>query len=72
MTQSRAMSAAEAVTNVAIGYMVALGAQFVVFPWFGMFPSMRVNLTIALVFTVVSVVRSYVVRRSFEALRGRG
>jgi len=69
MRQSRLMSLAESVTNVAIGYGVAVGTQVLVFPLFGMTPSLGENLAIGLVFTVVSLARSYCLRRAFEAMR---
>lgn len=69
MSQPRIHSAFEAVANVAIGYGVAIATQIVVFPWFGMTPSLRQNLGIGAIFTVVSLVRSYVLRRLFNAVR---
>ena len=69
MKQSRKASFAEALTNTAIGYGVALLTQLIAFPLFGVTASMGQNLGIGLVFTVVSIVRSYVLRRLFEALR---
>lgn len=66
--QSRAQSAVEAVANVAIGYGVAVAAQVVLFPLFGIDVSMQTNLAIGAAFTVVSLVRSYVVRRLFNNL----
>ena len=69
MRQSRRMSLAEAVANVAVGYGVAVGTQVLVFPLFGMTPSLGENLAIGAIFTVVSLARSYCLRRVFEALR---
>ena len=69
MSQSRKMSAVEAVANVAIGYGVAVLAQVAIFPLFGLHPSLGENLLIGAAFTVVSLVRSYAVRRVFEGLR---
>lgn len=66
--QSRLASAIEAVANVAIGYAVALATQAVVFPLFGMDVSVREHMAIGAVFTVVSLVRSYAVRRLFNAI----
>ena len=36
MKQSRLMSLVEAVTNVAVGYGLAVVTQIIVFPWFGL------------------------------------
>lgn len=52
--------------NVAIGYGVALGTQVVVFPWFGIHVNMGQHVAIGILFTVVSLVRSYYVRRLFN------
>ncbi len=68
MRQSRLMSAVEAVANVAVGYGVAVATQLAVFPLFGLEASLTQNLAIGLIFTVVSLVRSYALRRAFEAL----
>jgi len=69
--QSRAMSLVEAVTNVLVGYGVAVMTQVLVFPLFGLHATLRDNLTIGLVFTAVSLLRSYLLRRAFEAWRVR-
>lgn len=69
--QSRTMSLVEAVTNVVVGYVVAVLTQFAVFPVFGLVASVADNLTIGAVFTSVSIVRSYFVRRLFEVVRVR-
>jgi hypothetical protein len=66
--QSRAMSLVEAVANVAVGYGVAVATQMVVFPWFGLTATVSQNLGIGLIFTVVSLVRSYGLRRLFTAI----
>ena len=65
MTQSRRMSLIEAVSNVAIGYVVALGVQLAVFPLFGLAVTFADNLAIGAIFTAASVARSYIVRRAF-------
>ena len=68
MAQSRHGSAAEAVANVAVGYVVALLTQMVVFPVMEMQVSFGKNLLIGLAFTVVSLCRSYVLRRLFNRM----
>jgi hypothetical protein len=68
MGQSRRMSAVEAVVSTAIGYIVAVATQMVVFPLFGLRVGVIENLGIGLAFTAVSIVRSYLVRRLFERL----
>lgn len=71
MKQSRLMSLIEAIANVAVGFGVAVLAQIVVFPLFGLDVSFSDNLTIGAIFTGVSIGRSYALRRLFEAIRVR-
>jgi hypothetical protein len=68
MHQSRLMSVVEAVANVVVGYAVAVATQLLVFPAFGLVTTLGQNLTIGLIFTLVSLVRSYALRRAFEAI----
>jgi hypothetical protein len=72
MKQSRIMSMVEAVTNVVVGYILAIATQIVVFPWFGIETGLAEHLTIGLAFVGVSLARGYVLRRFFEAIRMRG
>ena len=69
--QSRTMSLVEATTNVVVGYLLALATQCAVFPMFGLSASVADNLLIGAIFTAVSIVRSYALRRLFEAARTR-
>ena len=64
--QSRLQSFIESLCNVVIGYIVALTTQMVVFPWFGITVSLDKNVAIGLIFTVVSIIRSYLLRRLFN------
>lgn len=68
MRQSRLMSLIESLTNVAVGYGVAVLTQVVVFPLFGLHTTLEQNLTLGGLFTLVSLARSYVLRRVFEAV----
>ena len=71
MTQSRRMSLVEAMTNVAVGYALAVVTQIMVFPWFGLHPSLGENLTIGALFTGISLLRGYALRRLFETAQRR-
>ena len=70
MSQTRAMSAVESVANVAIGYGVAVASQIAILPLFGVHLPLADNLLIGAFFTVISLVRSYLVRRAFNAAGG--
>jgi hypothetical protein len=50
---------------------VAVAMQMLVFPLFGLAVTITENILIGLIFTAVSIVRSYALRRTFEALRVR-
>lgn len=71
MSQSRRLSLLEAVTNVTVGYVLAVATQIVVFPWFGLQASLGDNLAIGAVFTSISLLRGYALRRLFEFLAAR-
>jgi hypothetical protein len=63
--QSRSLSLIEAMTNVVVGYVLAVATQIVVFPWFELNPSLGENVTLGLVFTAISLIRGYALRRLF-------
>lgn len=67
MEQTKLGSLIESLMNIAIGYGVALLSQIVIFPLFGIHVSISTNLWIGAWFTVISLVRSYVIRRWFNA-----
>ncbi len=69
MRQSRWMSFVESVANVLVGYGVAVLTQMLVFPLFGLRSSVSDRLLIGVIFTVVSLARSFTLRRVFEGLR---
>lgn len=66
MTQSRRASLLESAANIAIGYSVAVAAQVAIFPLFDINLPIGDNLLIGALFTVVSLVRSYCLRRLFN------
>lgn len=67
--QSRGMSLVEAVTNIAVGYVIAAVLTWLVLPLFGAPVGVADALGISLVFTVVSLIRSYLLRRLFVRLQ---
>lgn len=64
--QSRRHSFYETCASTAIGFCVALVTQLTVYPLFGMKVAMHTNLALTSIFTVVSIVRGYAVRRLFN------
>ncbi len=67
MSQSRLGSLIEALINVAIGFGINFVANFAIFPLIGFHISASQNLFIGLLYTLISVARSYCVRRWFNA-----
>ena len=64
--QTKKMSLIETIVSVAIGYIVALLSQIAVFPLFDIEVSLIDNLLIGLLFTVISIIRGYYIRRLFN------
>lgn len=64
--QLRVDSLMEAVTNTAIGFLVAL-LTWAVVAWLYKIPmTWRTNIEITAIFTVISIIRQYVLRRIFN------
>ena len=68
MKQSRMMSLVEAVTNVIVGYVLAVVTQIIVFPWFGLEAELGEHMAIGMAFVAISLARSYLLRRLFAMI----
>lgn len=68
MKQSRTMSLVEAVTNVIVGYGLAVVTQIIVFPWFGLEAALGEHMAIGTAFVASSIARSYLLRRLFALI----
>lgn len=66
MTQSRRGSLVESVSNVFIGYGINFALNLALFPLFGWHISLHQNFVLGTIYTVVSLARSYVIRRFFS------
>ena len=67
MNQSRLSSAIEAVANVVIGFAINFVANMVILPLVGFHITASQNLFIGVLYTAVSLTRSYMIRRWFNA-----
>ena len=68
MSQTRLGSAIETAANIVIGYLINFAMNLVVLPvFFHMTISLAANFWMGMVYTVVSVIRSYCLRRWFNA-----
>ena len=70
--QTKLESFIETSSNVAIGWVVALASQFAIFPMFGINIPIQDNLLISLYFTIIAVVRGFVVRRYYNNKKKTG
>ncbi|MDB5610679.1 MAG: hypothetical protein JWP25_7579 [Bradyrhizobium sp.] len=66
MAQSRVMSLVEVVTGSVIAFAVSIWANYAVLPLFGFQVKFTQSFAITLIFTLISIARSYLVRRFFE------
>lgn len=64
--QTKKQSLIESLTNVVIGYLISLLSLFIIFPILGIESSTGKNLIITLYFTLISIARSYILRRYFN------
>ena len=56
----------ESVIDVGSGYLLAVAIQLLIFPLFGLYPTILDSMGIALIFTVISMIRSWVWRCYFR------
>jgi hypothetical protein len=71
MSQSRKGSIAEALMNTAIGFGINYAANLLIFPLFGMHISLANNFLMGIIYTGISIARSYVLRRVFNGFTTR-
>lgn len=71
MKQPKLMSFGESIINILVGFGISLGAQALFLPMLGVEISLKQNLLFACIMTIISIARSYLLRRLFEALHIR-
>lgn len=64
--QTKLESFVEACINILIGYVIAVSSQYIIFPIYGIELPASAHMEIGLFFTVVSLIRSYLLRRLFN------
>ena len=69
--QKKRHSLLEACASTAIGYVIAFITTLAVLPLFGFTPTLHQNFWITNIFTVVSILRGYYVRRLFNYLHAK-
>lgn len=66
--QSKKLSLVESVVNVVSSFIIGVITQILVFPFYGMKISLMANISLTLIFSLTSFVRSYIVRRIFNGI----
>jgi len=66
--QTKLDSFIESITNILIGYIFAIISQLLIFPLFDINIPFSDNLLIGIYFTLISLIRSYLIRRYFNKL----
>lgn len=64
--QTKKQSLVETLTNISIGMILSILVQLVVYPIMGIKVQFYQNVTLTVIFTIVSIVRGYLVRRFFN------
>ena len=64
--QSKKQSFIEAFTNTTLGFIVAYLSAFIIYPLVGYENDPGKNFIITVFFTVISITRSYIIRRHFN------
>jgi len=59
----------ESIIDVGSGFLLAVAIQVFIFPFFKLYPSILDSIGIALIFTVISMLRSWVWRIYFRRRR---
>lgn len=72
MIQKKRHSFFEACVSTAIGFLIAYVTTIVVLPAFGFRATLSQSFWITCIFTVISIIRGYYVRRLFNWLHFRG
>lgn len=64
--QTKKESFIESASNTAVGFLVSYASTFLIFPLMGFNSTGTQNLIITIYFTLVSILRGYVIRRYFN------
>lgn len=66
--QSKKLSLIESVVNVVSSFVIGVITQIIVFPFYGLKISVMANISLTLIFSLTSFVRSYILRRVFNRI----
>lgn len=66
MKQTKKQSFIESIANTFIGFIISLASTFMIFPLMNVASTPSKNIAITVFFTVISIIRGYVIRRYFN------
>lgn len=69
--QTKKGSFYEALTNTIVGWTINYVANILILPKFGLMVTYEQAFWIGCIFTVISIIRSYVMRRVFNAIKSK-
>ena len=64
--QTKKYSVVESITNTAVGFIISLLIQLIIYPLMNIPVQFHQNIIITCVFTLVSILRGYIIRRLFN------
>jgi hypothetical protein len=68
MAQTKKQSIIEVIANTVVGFVISVMVSVVLFPLMGIPVTFGENIGITTIFTVISIVRSFIMRRIFNKL----
>lgn len=68
--QTKRQSFMESLTSTTIGIIIGIVLNLTILPIFGYPVSLSDSLWISVIFTVISIIRSYIIRRWFNSKEG--
>lgn len=68
MGQTKKQSIIEVIANTVVGFIISVGVSVLLFPLMGIPVTFGENIGITLIFTLISLVRSFVMRRIFNKM----
>tara|TARA_Y200000002_G_scaffold86142_1_gene68626 strand:- start:31024 stop:31233 length:210 start_codon:yes stop_codon:yes gene_type:complete len=66
--QTKLYSFIESCTNIVVGFIINVIANILVLPLFGFYPSLLEASGMGIIFTIISLLRSYFLRRLFNRM----
>ena len=66
--QKKSHSITESIINVIIGFGINFTANMLIFPIFGWKIDIKQNITLGIIYTIISILRSYILRRLFNRI----